>query len=197
MAVAPVFIADMTTMLSLLRLSGTTQPDSLAMISAGVQHARIELYRRIGVAKMNVLLALPYTDNPTTEDQINRVKANNTELALTKIYLMRTMPVLFMDKAGAQREVWNQEGFTRRATSPELSTEIERLREDSDVWINELVAYNGVLQGAVSGGTICRRTPCDSPISISRSIQGGHLHEMEQYNTTFPWPYGQGQGGDY
>lgn len=157
MTVAPVFISSMTTLKSSLRLSGASQPDALTTIDRGVQESRIYIYRILGAARVVAIQSIGYNENGTTDDEISRLKANMCELALVRMYLLRTMPILFMDSSGAKREVWNDEGFTRRAQEKEIALEITRLQMDIDLWLQELAADDGQVgsdvQGACLGGS--------------------------------------------
>lgn len=172
MAVAPIFIADTLTLKSQLRLTGAAQGDAIAVIDSGIQEAGLYIRRVLGNAKVVALQVIGYVDNPTTDDQVKRLKANKAELALTRIYLMRSMPILFMDASGSKREDWNQEGFTRRVGMRDLQAEIDRLQTDVDIWLAELAADDGIVAGAIQSATLCVPVGC-SPIPITRSIQGG------------------------
>lgn len=185
MAITPTFIVDMTTMKSLLRLTGTPQPDALAMIDAGVQQAGLYLRRILGLARVVAIQGMAYSENPATLDQLARLKANTAELYLVRINLMRSMPVLFMDNSSNARETWNNEGLTRRVSLRDLEPEIARLQSDVDTLLAELAADDGILQGDVQGGVV-NRTQCYSPIPITRSLQGGFDHHDLQFLPVAP-----------
>ncbi len=177
----PVFIASTTLLKSQLRLSGAAQPDALAMIDAAIQQGRLYLVRILGSARVLAIQGLPFVPDALTKDETTRLKANMTELALVRIYLLRTMPTMFMDASGAKREAWNDEGFARSAQK-DIQAEINRLQLDIDLWLTELAADDGVAAGDAQGGVMSSPTPCHSPIQIERSIQGGYQHEQDQYN---------------
>lgn len=155
----PVFIASTTTLKAQLRLTGAAQPDALAMIDTGIMQARIYLYRVLGAARVTAIQAYGFNENATTDNEISRLKANNAELALVRMNLLRTMPTLFMDASGVKREAWNEEGFARRSNQREVQDEIDRLQLDIDTWLTELAADDGVAQGDVQGGILEVRTP--------------------------------------
>lgn len=162
MAVQPLFITDMNALKAQLRLSGASQSDALAMIDSAVQQARARFYSSLGAVQVTALLAIPYVDNPTTDDGAKRLKANGIELDITKLSLLRSMPILFMDSSGIKREVWNEEGFARRLDEKYISDEIARLENDIASGLGDLAADSGDSGGAVSGGAIgplCRPLP--------------------------------------
>lgn len=192
MAVAPVFIADMPTLKGQLRLTGAVLPDALTMIDTATQWARIYIYRELGVDRVAAIVALTYSDNPTTADGITRNKANAVELALVKIYLLRSMPTLFMDASASKQQAWNTEGFLRGTSPSDTQNEIARLQNDIDLWLQELTADDGVTQGYASGGAITVCQPCDSPIRVGRSLQGGFNHWQDQFQTYVVPPGVQG-----
>lgn len=185
MAITPTFIVDTATMKSLLRLTGTPQPDALAMIDSGIQSAGLYLRRILGLARVVAIQGMAYSENPATLDQLSRLKANTAELYLVKINLMRSMPVLFMDNSSNTRETWNNEGLTRRVSLRDLEPEIARLQSDVDTLLAELANDDGILQGDVQGGVV-NRTPCYSPIPITRSLQGGFDHHDLQFLPVAP-----------
>lgn len=171
----PVFIADTPTLKAQLRLSGAAQSDSLALINTGILLARLYIYRILGTARVTQLQGFAFTEAATTDNDIARLKANMVELALVRIYLMRTMPILFMDSSGAKREIYNDEGFTRRAEMKTIQEEIERLQLDIDMWILELQNADGVAVGDVQGGVMNTDDTCLPPLPIEQSTQGGYM----------------------
>lgn len=177
----PVFIASIATLKAQLRLTGAAQPDALAMIDTAAQQARIYLFRVLGAARILVLQGYAYNAEGTTTAEIARLKANNAELALVRRNLLRTMPTLFMDASGVKREVWNEEGMTRRAQQRELQDEIDRLQLDIDTWLAELVSDDAEIAGDVAASVLTATLPCHSAISISRSMQGGYVHEQDRF----------------
>lgn len=170
----PLFIASTAALKAQLRLSGTAQPDGLAMINTAMLEARLYLFRLLGQTLISTLQGYVFTEDATTAEDFARLKANMCELALVRQHLLRTMPVLFMDSSGAKREAWNDEGFTRRAQQSEVAAEIERLQLDIDQWIAELVAADGVVQGDVQGGVMETLETTLPPLLITGSIQGGY-----------------------
>lgn len=174
MAISPVFIADTNTLKAALRLSGAVNSDAVAMINTGMQQARLYLFRILGATRVTTIQGYAFNENAASDTEVTRLKANMTELALVRIFLMRTMPILFMDASGVKREVWNEEGMTRRAEMKSLQDEIDRLQLDIDMWLTELIAADGVAVGDVQGGVMEACVPCPSPLPISHSIQGGY-----------------------
>lgn len=130
MAVAPLFVADMTTLRTRLRLDGAKAASALAVIDQAVEDVRIGFYDRLGATRVAALVAIGYSENPTTANGVLRAKANSVEVKWVRVLLLRRLPVLFIDAQGLKQQVWNDEsGF---ASGPEraLRDEIEKLEAE-------------------------------------------------------------------
>ncbi len=131
MAVAPLFVLDMETLQAKLRLTGLPSgADGEALLKSGVERAKAQFYRRLGLSRVTTLLAMTYTDTPATQEDVLRIVANEAEVKAVRLHLLDTMPVLFMDNSTQTEEVWNTEGAFRpgRITLAErerLATELE------------------------------------------------------------------------
>lgn len=128
--IAPLFVTDMATLKSRLRLSGAAQPDALAVIDECVERVRVGFYDALGVTRITDIKATAYGANATTAAGILRTKAANTEIKWVKACLLRELPTLFMDSSGATQEAWNEEGLTRTRSSKSIETEIKALTQD-------------------------------------------------------------------
>ena len=186
MAIVPTFIADMATVKTKLRLTGAQQPDALALIDTAVQQGRLYLMRQLGADRVAALQAKPYDENTMTSDGVQRLKANAAELAIIKIYLLRTMPTLFTDASAGKQGAWNDEGFARNTPQDKTDEEIARLQYELDTWLLELLNDDGVTEGVLQGGVMIVPQPVDSPIPVNRSIQGGFYHRQDQYRAVTP-----------
>lgn len=133
MAVAPLFVADMPTLLTRIRLEGATAPGALAEIDQATQDTRLEIYRRLGADRLNTILALVYVENPVTDDDYLRMCANNLECWLVRRRLLVVKRTLFADAASGQHGQWNDEGMFGPNTLQGVKTEISQL----DVWVED------------------------------------------------------------
>lgn len=142
MAVEPLFVADMDTLKSRLRLSGAAQDDALAQIDQAVEDVRVGFYddvQGLGVTQVTTLLAIDYAENATTAEDLLRTRANNLEVTWVRLLLMRRMPTLFMDASGSTLDTWNEEPLTRKS-GRDLSAEIKRLESEVAVGLAYLGA---------------------------------------------------------
>lgn len=130
MAIAPLFIASMDVLKSRLRLSGAAEADALAMVDAATEMVRGRIYEELGVGRTNEISALPYSENATDDNGLLRMRANNVELAMIRLELLRSMPIIFQDGAANVRERWNEEGVGRGQSEKKLEDEIKRLMND-------------------------------------------------------------------
>lgn len=130
MAIAPLFVSDRALLLSKLRLAGTADTNDVQdVIDEAIQTVRIGFYDALGAALVTTLLATPFVENAVTAEGILRSKANTTEVAWVKVYLLRNLPTLFMDASAGAQQVWNQEGLTRVILPNQTKAEITRLEE--------------------------------------------------------------------
>ena len=141
MAIEPLFVVDMDTLKSRLRLTGASQADALAQIDQAVEDVRVGIYddeQGLGVARVTELLAISYAENAATANELLRTRANNLEVTWVRLFLMRRLPTLFMDASGESLEVWNEEPLVRKA-GRDLRKEIETLAEE----VKQGLAYLG------------------------------------------------------
>jgi len=127
----PMFVADLDTLKSKLRLTGLAA-DSAAeeILDEAILDARASFYRRLDRTVVTALLAIPFNENPTSEADVKRAIANLVEVKLVKIQLMRNLPVLFQDSSGTAQRVWNEEAPFREAGLSSLESEIKRLEAE-------------------------------------------------------------------
>lgn len=176
MAVLPLFVATMDDLKSALRLTGAKQPDALAMINSAVQKSRSYIINQLGATRLGELVAIPYNENTLTEDGALRLRANALEIALVKLELLRSLPVIFMDSAGAKREVWNEEGLARKEEAARKD-EIARLQAEIGEILSELATP---VTDPVAAGGIRAETfgPETTPPAPGDSVFGGTVSYM-------------------
>lgn len=128
----PLFVQDLATLKSLLRLSGvpSSATDTLAIIDEAILKARLSFYRRLGQQRVGILLATAYDANPTGEDGVLRALANVVETKLVYVELLRKLPNQFMDASGDANRRWNEEAPFRERGSSDAQLEINRLLDE-------------------------------------------------------------------
>lgn len=144
MATTPLFVANLATLQAKLRLTGLPSgQDGAALLNEAILAARVKFYRALGTARVAVLAALAFDEDPATEDEVLRALANTTEVLIVRAYLYDTMPVLFLDNSANDREVWNEESAFR----PGRISQADRQR------LNEMIEANlAILSGDVDLG---------------------------------------------
>jgi hypothetical protein len=159
MAAAPLFEQDLDTLKAKLRLTAVTSADTIAMLLGAMQKARVKILDRLGSARATEILATALSDNPLTAEAVMRAKAATCETSLVRLYLLRTMPSLFLDAAPTTPEVWNETGILR---DPGVRTEkeIQRLGDEIEEYLQDLAGGspdNSEVQVSVFGaeGTNC------------------------------------------
>lgn len=128
---APLFVPSLAELQSKLRLGGLPdEADSVEILNEGIQTARVAFFRRLGSGTLDSLAAVSYAAEPSTNDEYLRLVAANTEVLLVRVFLMRTMPVLFRDSSGDALQSWNDEGVIREAPEGlDLDTLIRSLED--------------------------------------------------------------------
>ena len=127
MATAPLFIADLATLKKLVRLSGINKKEDIeTMLDSTIRTVRAGFYRKLGLTRITELVALSYTETPTTADHYMRSVANDTEVLWVRTELMKVMPMLFQDASGGADQSWNEEATFRDMGSFDISREINR-----------------------------------------------------------------------
>ncbi len=135
MATAPLFIADLTTLKSKLRLSGiAAASDADDIVNEAILLVRAGFYRELGAAQVTATLALSFTETPTTNDQILRAVANSTEVKWVRVELMRMLPMAFMDGNADQAQIFQDEALFRDASARQLDQ--ERIRLETEIQQN-------------------------------------------------------------
>ena len=136
---APLFVADLETLLKKLRLSSVPDSalDSLSIIDEAVLRARVRFYRDLGTARTNELVALAFTETPTDDDGISRALANTVEVRMVYCELLRLLPNTFMDSSGDADERWNEEAPLRERGGGALEDE---LRHCENQIVSDLLA---------------------------------------------------------
>ena len=132
MAIAPLFLADMDTLKSRLRLSGAAQTDALAQIDQAVEDVRVKFYdeeQGLGLTVVTALLAIAYSENATTTEALKRTRANNLEVQWVRLLLLQRLPTIFMDGSAQTLDAWNEEPLTRNGPRG-VAKEIARLEKE-------------------------------------------------------------------
>lgn len=145
MATAPLFVADLATLKPKLRLSGVpSTSDADDIVNEAILVTRQKFYRELGSPRIAELVAMPFTETPTTNDEILRAVANSTEVLIVRCELMRTMPMMFMDGNAQQDQIMQDEALFRDSTSSQL--EQMRMQCELDIQQNmDLLAGDQVI----------------------------------------------------
>lgn len=147
MATTPLFAADVATLKSKLRLSGVPSvSDADDIINEAVLTVRAGFYRELGKTTVDAIVALPFVEDPTTDDEIKRAVANTTEVKWVRAELIRSLPMMFIDGSADQTQVYHDEALFRDASTAQLNE--ERVRLETDIEVNL-----ALLRGEQSIGT--------------------------------------------
>lgn len=179
MANLPLFAADLATLKTRLRLSGVPvgAVDALAIIDEAILRARMSFYRRLSTFRVNQLLAIPYVENPSTNDEILRALANSVELDLVRLELFKTLPVTWMDASGDANKKWNEEALFRERGPTDRQKEMTRLSDQIEEDFQMLGLEEGLSEE--TGVQTYDGTPTTTPPRPGDSIRLPHSHVHE------------------
>lgn len=141
----PLFVSDLATLKEKLRLAELpTVSAANPILDEVILVSRLEFLRRLGEARVGVLIALPFTENPLTEDESVRALANTTEVKLVRCELLRRLPTAFMDASGEVNKSWNEEAPVRELGAMEVESEISRCQEEIEKDMQILSGQNDI-----------------------------------------------------
>lgn len=132
----------MDTLKARLRLAGAT--NASAVIDQAVEDVRVGFYRRLTAETVTTLLAIAYSEAPTTDDEVKRSLANYAEVKWVRKELLRTLPTLFMDTAGKANSLWNEEAGFQRPFQSQINKEIDKLEAEIDDALRVLSGEDGL-----------------------------------------------------
>jgi hypothetical protein len=128
--VQPLFVPTKLQLKKALRLSAvSTKSDSLAQIDAAIQTARTRIYQTLSASVISQILEIPYTVNPSTDEEYLRMVSSDVEVKMVRLELLRVMPVLFKDNATTV-QTWQEDGAFRDGSYLQVRDEIRRLEQD-------------------------------------------------------------------
>jgi hypothetical protein len=143
-ATAPLFVANLATLQAKLRLSGMkSDGNGVDLLNEAILRVRVGFYRKLGTTRVATLVALLFSETPTTTDQVLRALANTTETNWVRLELFETMPTLFMDASAETTEAWNTEAAFRQGKPSDKTKRA--------LW-NQISRDLDILSGAVSLG---------------------------------------------
>jgi hypothetical protein len=116
MAVEPLYIAK-SLLLQRLRMSNTSDTETLTTIDQAIADVRLEFYRRLTLDRATEIAALPSIENPTTTQGVLRGVAEVTELYWVMYKLICILPTMFIETAHAITNSFKDVPITRDSES--------------------------------------------------------------------------------
>lgn len=114
MTVLPLFTETLADLKVKLRLSGVTMDtDAEQIIEDAVEESKLGIIDALGLSLITTLQAISPVDNPTTTDQVKRLRATLVEVFWVRAILVERLPQLFIDSSGSTMQAYNEEGIIR------------------------------------------------------------------------------------
>ena len=147
MAVTPLYNADLTTLLQIVRIEPADDPNTLAAVYRAVSDVRLGLYSRLTKTRALEIAGYPLVDNPTTDEEVLRSQGASAEALWLTILLVQRLPTLFMDN-NAINDVFNDEPLTRDANGKMFDL-IKAWKAQLDDLLGDLVAPDELSDSSV------------------------------------------------
>ena len=135
MAVEPLYV-DKALLLQNLRMTASTDTETLTLIDRIILDVRVSFYRRLTPARAQEIASLPSVDNPTTVDEILRSTAENTDMYWVMWKLLCILPVMYIETEFAVRDNFGDVPITRDADS--LKNYIACLKNSVEVGLGQM-----------------------------------------------------------
>lgn len=174
----PRFVADLATLKEKLRLSKLpTDSAANALLDEAILSARLDFYRRLGKARVDFLLAITFTDDPSSEEEVLRALANAVEVKLVRVRLMRTLPVMFADSSGTANKAFNEEAPFREGGISSTDKEIKRIESEIEEDFQMLAAEE--TQGAEANWRVFDGSPENTPPRPGETVFGSQSQRRD------------------
>lgn len=165
----PLFIADYTVLLTRLRMDGIADDDHVnsefAIVEDAVRRVRIGFFDRLGATRIAELQAIAFNPNPVSDDDLQRMRADQAELLWIKKELIKELPVYFLDGSGRYRENWNEEGLLRQKDQEQLDAMALQICEELERVLTTLTGA-----GDNPSAIKCSTIGADEPVVVGRGI---------------------------
>lgn len=171
---APLFVNDIETLRASLRLSGLdATSDAERVFQNAVLGVRSKLYQRLGTERVTALLAVAYTESPTSQAQATRASANMVEVMMVRRELLLSMPMLFSGGMGAAGEAWNAEAPFRDVGVNDVAAIVRTLDRDIEAGL-ALLASSDAFPTEDSGLHVTTiGAPCGHAPRLAANVFGG------------------------
>ena len=123
----PLFI-DRDKLLERQRLSSISDTsDVSSQVDLSIETTRTEFWTRLGLVKLDALVALTLDGDPSTDLEYKKLLAQVTELKMVRAFLLRHLNTITRQGGGARTfQEWNEVAAFRGTTAQQRSDEIER-----------------------------------------------------------------------
>ena len=146
MAVAPLYAASLSALMTKVRVETASDAQTVAAIHQAITDVRIGFYRQLGRERAQEISAFAIEENPVSDEGTLRSTAMSAEVIWLTILLITRLPVLFMDNKASVADVFNDEPLTRDATA--LQSTLDDLKSQLTELLDELADDDSNIKGA-------------------------------------------------
>jgi hypothetical protein len=137
MAIETLFNESYEALLKRARIESATEEQTVSLVNMSVSEVRIGFYKTLGTERVDEIVAIPWTENPSTEDDILRVSAANIEALWLTYLLLPRLPNNFMSSAHLTSQQWNEDPLSR--DSDGMQNYLDALKQQIDSGLADLV----------------------------------------------------------
>ena len=116
MAVDPLYNVK-ASLIQKLRLTDTSDTDTLTIVDQAIADVRLEFYRRLTLDRAIEIAAISSVENPTTSDEVLRSIAAVTEVYWVMYKLICILPVMYIETQYAIKNNFDDVPLVRDADS--------------------------------------------------------------------------------
>lgn len=143
-AIQPLFSPTRAYLVSGIRLRDVpSETNAQDVIDEAINTVKANFYRRLGKERIEAIKTVAFTRTPSTDEEYLRLLAQTTETKWTRLELMRTLPMSFMD-GNVTDQQWQNEAAFRAATGAALASEQKQLRNEIDMAMDVLAGTSEI-----------------------------------------------------
>ena len=156
MAVAPLYNADLETLLEKARINTADDVQTVAVVHQTVTEVRLGFFSVLTKDRAKAIAAYATSDTPDTDEEVLKARAIAVEALWLTMLLAQRLPFLFMDNKASTGDAFNDEPLTR---DTQLQDFIDALKAQIDAGLAELMLPPEENAGAVKASLLAPDDP--------------------------------------
>lgn len=168
MAVEPLYNASKDALLNRARIKTADDTQTLAMIDQAISEVRMGFFRSITSTRALAIAAYSLVDNPSSDEEILKATAANTEANWVVWLLAQRLPYLFMDNRSSVGDAFNEEQLTRDSAA--LKQFLDGLKTEIDKGLGDMAVPVSTDTGSSKAASITNTGDAFKPFDSFRGL---------------------------